>query len=279
MEHVLNCIFALAALLAILDYFGVKPNKPLWGIPMPPTRNWKLAVMLILVVASLGMNGYSFYRSTRPKIVEKVIEKPVDRIVEKIVQPQCPKVETVKPRAQKKDKSATGSVPLASSPQPPMTQDCGGGNCAQSNGQTGGITAGQITNLEPITWYDWNGSAHRRQGNTFSAVAGQEFGNFGQMLALEKKSDWQGLRELAEKSASNNASWPTPLLELSIADYHMCKKEEAVSKMRAFISQATLAGQFSKSYDQPLKLAQDNITAMLAGKWPSNCSGDASTPQ
>jgi hypothetical protein len=59
----------------------------------------------------------------------------------------------------------------------------------------------------------------------------------------------------------------------------MCKKEEAVSKMRAFISQATLAGQFSKSYDQPLKLAQDNITAMLAGKWPSNCSGDASTPQ
>jgi hypothetical protein len=92
--HVLDCVLALAALVAILDYFGIKPKRPLWGILMPLTRNWKLAIMLILVAASLGMSAYGFYISFRPKVVEKTVtvtvEKPVDRIVEKEVPAKCP---------------------------------------------------------------------------------------------------------------------------------------------------------------------------------------------
>ncbi len=33
--------------------------------------------MLVLVVAAVGMSGYGFYRSSRPKIVERIIDKPV----------------------------------------------------------------------------------------------------------------------------------------------------------------------------------------------------------
>jgi hypothetical protein len=36
--------------------------------------------------------------------------------------------------------------------QPPMTQDCGGGNCAQTSGQQGGITAGIVIGTPPCPW-------------------------------------------------------------------------------------------------------------------------------
>jgi len=88
---VIDAIVALAALVAILDYFGLKPKHPLWGLAMPLNRNWKLGIMLGLVAASLGLSGYGFYRSLRPRIVERIVEKPVDRVVERVVQAECPK--------------------------------------------------------------------------------------------------------------------------------------------------------------------------------------------
>jgi hypothetical protein len=58
-----NLIIAIAALVAILDWFGIKPKQfPEWKI-MPLSRRWKLAIMLLLVAASLAMSAYSLYRS------------------------------------------------------------------------------------------------------------------------------------------------------------------------------------------------------------------------
>jgi hypothetical protein len=63
-------------------------------------RKRKLAIMLTVVGASLAFSGYNFYRSLRPKIVEKTVivtvEKPVDRVVEKVVHTDCPKKTTTK---------------------------------------------------------------------------------------------------------------------------------------------------------------------------------------
>ena len=63
----LNILVGVAALLSILDYFGIKPH---WASRkatiLPPDRSWKLIIMLILVAASLGMSGYDFYRFLRP---------------------------------------------------------------------------------------------------------------------------------------------------------------------------------------------------------------------
>ena len=58
---------------------------------------------------------------------------------------------------------------VSTNPPPVVCKD--NANCGVSTGQTGGITAGQIVNQEPITWYEWNGVTHKRQGNTFTAVA------------------------------------------------------------------------------------------------------------
>jgi hypothetical protein len=74
-SHLLDCLLAVAALVAVLDYFGIKPKKPVWGLAMPLSRNWKLVIMLVLVAASLGMSGYGIYRSLRPKIVGRIVEK------------------------------------------------------------------------------------------------------------------------------------------------------------------------------------------------------------
>jgi hypothetical protein len=139
-------VFVLvAAIVAILDYFGVKPKQRSDGGKMSLSRGWKLVLMLMLVAISLGLSGYGFYRSLRPKIV--VVEKPVDRIVEKekLVQSDCSHVVHPKKNAEKKDvthKDTLGPLPS------PIQQDCGGGNCAASVGQQGGITAGQI-NIAP----------------------------------------------------------------------------------------------------------------------------------
>lgn len=64
-QTIINGIVAVAALVAILDYFGIKPKQPLWGLTMPLSRNWKLGIMLGLLSASLGMSGLDLYRSTR----------------------------------------------------------------------------------------------------------------------------------------------------------------------------------------------------------------------
>lgn len=55
LKAVLNGLFAVAALVAVLDYFGIKPKEPVWGVAMPLNKNWKLGIMLGLVAMSLGM--------------------------------------------------------------------------------------------------------------------------------------------------------------------------------------------------------------------------------
>src|SRR5437899_9358980 len=71
----IDFVVAIASLVAILDYFGIRPNEqPRWGLKMPMQRNWKLGLMLSLVTASLGMSGYGLYRSsiTCPEIPKQV---------------------------------------------------------------------------------------------------------------------------------------------------------------------------------------------------------------
>jgi hypothetical protein len=91
-QEIVDLIVCLASLAAILEYFGIKPKRNAEGSAMASGRKWKLAIMLVLVGASLGLSGYSFYRSRRPRVVEKTvtIEKPVEKIVEKLVPQNCP---------------------------------------------------------------------------------------------------------------------------------------------------------------------------------------------
>jgi hypothetical protein len=135
----LEVLGAVASVVVILDYLGIKPTANAWGSIMALNQKWKLVIMLGLVGLMLFFSGYGFYRSLRPKIVEKTVtvtvEKPVDRVVEKVVHADCPKTTT---------KQKGPAIPVQPQQQPPMTQDCGGAQCAQSSGQSGGFT-GQLT--------------------------------------------------------------------------------------------------------------------------------------
>jgi len=132
MQGILNILVGLAALVAILDYFGVKPKQRSDGGKMSIGRRWKLVLMLSLVAASLALSGYGFYRSIHPLIVEKIVEKPVDRIVEKSVPMLCPEQKSPMKPSHIKTAAPTPKI----SPALPSSQSCPNGICigGENNG-------------------------------------------------------------------------------------------------------------------------------------------------
>ena len=132
--------FVLWAFAAII---GITKLVKQWRKEGPMSLPLKGVYLALLF--GFAVSAISLYFNYRPRIVQvvKIVEKPVDRIVEKIVQADCPKVEYSKPSAKTERKSAKIDTPPTPA-QPSMKQDCGGGDCAQSSGQTGGITAGQL---------------------------------------------------------------------------------------------------------------------------------------
>jgi hypothetical protein len=145
---ILGVLSGLAALVAILDFFGFRPRKPMLASPMSPGRVWKFVVMLVVIASSLALSGIAFYRSLRPKIVEKIVEKPVVKVVEKAVQVPCPE----KPREAKQGKSSSPKPPVMVSGvnNPPIGTVTQGAASAFSNNQQGGITAGTVNIGTPL---------------------------------------------------------------------------------------------------------------------------------
>jgi hypothetical protein len=138
-------IGCIAGLVAILDYFGIKPKRNADDVLMPPSRRWKLGIMLALVAFSLGLASYSFYRSRRPRIVEKIVEKPVDRIVETIVPQKCP------PMASPEKKKAS----LGSTPPTVGTLNQGAGSISQIGGAGNQATVNNLsTRPDPVFHWD-----------------------------------------------------------------------------------------------------------------------------
>lgn len=135
-----------AAIIAALPPLGIdvrffgRPNVPLEGIPYFRARQAQRAIVVALI--SLGVSVGAFYYFFRPRVVEKIVEKPV----EKLVLAPCPEpqVPSAKPIVGNKSPKTSKDANISSPTQAPQTQFCEGGNCAQSSGQTGGITAGQI---------------------------------------------------------------------------------------------------------------------------------------
>ncbi|HXC42218.1 MAG TPA: hypothetical protein VNY51_01705 [Candidatus Dormibacteraeota bacterium] len=121
---------AAASVAVILDYLGIKPSAIAWGSIMALNQKWKLVIMLALVGLSLFFSGYGFYRSLRPRIVERTvtIEKPV----EKIVQAECPKAEskatTPKTLKPKKDAATIPVEPQQTTINAPNGIGISGGN-------------------------------------------------------------------------------------------------------------------------------------------------------
>lgn len=139
-SDIVDAFVILASLVAILDYFGIKP-KSLGGTLVPFSRRWKLAIMLILVGASAALSGYGFYRSLRPRIIEKIVERPVEKIV------PCPeqKEPVVTPVPGAKPPKSRGPIVTNTTSAPKIAQAPQGG-IQQSN--SGGVNVLQGTTGE-----------------------------------------------------------------------------------------------------------------------------------
>jgi hypothetical protein len=150
--HVVDCVVCFAAFLAILDYFGIRLDHPAGGLPISRNRKWKMGVMLCLVAAGLGMSIHAFYRSFRPKIIEKVVEKPVEHAIVRTVSIPCPV--TKKPRCESRPDIR---LPNTGADSPPVETVIQGNGSAFSNNQQGGITAGSVnlTN-RPDPKFEWS---------------------------------------------------------------------------------------------------------------------------
>lgn len=127
----IDVVVALAAIAAILQFFGITPASLRGGIVMPISRRWKLGLMLATVALSLGLSGYGFYRSLRPKIVEKTVEK----ITEKPVPIPCPKAE----------EPAKPKPPAKPTTKPPKQSSNAAGSTSNAPGSVGAPSAGSVT--------------------------------------------------------------------------------------------------------------------------------------
>jgi hypothetical protein len=113
-------------------------------------RQRKPWLAFAVLAVSIGLSAGAFYYFFRPRIVEKSVERIV--VKEKTIQAVCPKVTSPKQAATTRSApTSTSSTAPATSPLSPpasavapATLDCGGGSCAQSFGQTGGVTAGTV---------------------------------------------------------------------------------------------------------------------------------------
>lgn len=172
-ELVFAAIAAVAAIVAVLPLLGFdiriigRPKMPVEGLPH--VRSKQAWIALGIATISLVVSGMAFYYFFRPRVVEKIVEKPVDRIVEKIVQKDCPKTEPV-------NKSKHLSIPNQDpKTAPPLSQECAlGANCAQSTGQSGGITAGQIN----VGAQDWEALLDGSKQNALIAALKKSKGKF-----------------------------------------------------------------------------------------------------
>jgi len=157
---IFGLIATIAALLYILEYFGIKPSAPIWGLTMPLNRNWKLATMLSLVAISLWLSGAAFYKSRHPKIVERFVEKPVDRIVPG----DCPKGDSHPATGKDKKPKPTAepkTPPISEVPKPqPPSQNCPNGICIGGE-NSGNPTVNNFGPLVPdVTWSLENKAPH-----------------------------------------------------------------------------------------------------------------------
>jgi hypothetical protein len=139
-----DLVVTVAALFQILDYWGIRPGDR--SAPLLLGRKWKLAIMLGLMAVSLGLSGYGFYRSLRPKIVEKTIT--VEKIVEKVVPQNCPQPPApTKPKKSSAAKAANPPTVSTSGSDSPGVGSInqGAGSIAQVGGSGNQAT---VNNLE-----------------------------------------------------------------------------------------------------------------------------------
>jgi hypothetical protein len=228
---------AIASLVVILEYFGIRPTPHAWKDIMSLSQRWKFAIMLVLIAASFGFSGYAFYRSRRPIVVEKIVEKSVDKLVPQ----KCPAPTTSKqqrpPIEHKKD--------VASHAATNMPSQAANGN---DNGQVGQLTQGSGSiaqvggngNIATIDrpydtkiMYSYDGSQRRTisQGGTKDVLTVETPYAYNRMAVMVNKRDWDGLILFCQGQRKIDPTWATLFVFEANANVHLGNIDKADSAL------------------------------------------------
>jgi tetratricopeptide (TPR) repeat protein len=86
--------------------------------------------------------------------------------------------------------------------------------------------------------YIFNGAKKETFGGNINTVAGEEFGVFQEMVALEQSKEYPALVKLCEQQITKTPSWLTPYLYLGIAQANTGLKDEAIKNIRYVVNNA-----------------------------------------
>jgi hypothetical protein len=145
-------------------------------------------------------------------------------------------------------KESGGTVPPAATPpqQPPINQDCGGGNCAASVGQQGGITAGQLN-------VDTDRRLSHKQiadiGAAKAACASMPFVNVTASSDEAKRYAYQLISALHVAGCHADLALPIPGLRPNIEGVHIGVRDltnidPSAAKLGAILSDAHVPSTF-----------------------------------
>jgi hypothetical protein len=233
-------VFVLvASVLAILEYFGVKPRQRSEGAKMSPSRKWKLAIMLTLVAASLSLSGYSFYRSRHPIVIEKIVEKPVDRIVEKLVPQECQKNQNRKPQKLKPSKASQTPATASASDHGAAVGSITQG--PDSIAQVGGAGNSAVINAGfPRTVWNENGTkiVWTNPGTSIFYDKTDQLDSYNKYFDLQKESRWSEALALTDSCITATPDWLTPYVFSATANYNLGNYDKAYERIKYFFDHA-----------------------------------------
>ncbi|MGA9863728.1 MAG: hypothetical protein WA383_19790 [Terriglobales bacterium] len=111
-------------------------------------RSLATIIIIPIVTFALGFFGPSILKKLTEKPPQKAYQSSTPAEIAQMTSPLTTQGQSSNSRNTGANgaSSTRGKVPheAPNTPPPAILQDCGGGNCAVSSGQTGGVTAGQI---------------------------------------------------------------------------------------------------------------------------------------
>jgi len=208
-SFVVDIFVIVGTLIATLQYFDLTPKSLAGGSPMSLGRRWKLAIMLGLMAISLSLSGFGFYRSLRPRIVEKIVEKPVDRVVEKSVQAECPQ----SPKGRRVD---TSKKQLVLPPGTVIEAKTVAPDSAAVGINTGTVNVNPDP-TKPVITYFLNGEQRISTPGNIAGALGERDA-YNEMLKLTAEQQWTQVLSLSDAEIEKAPKWITAYYYKALAE-------------------------------------------------------------
>lgn len=275
LETVILYFVGVCALMLIVLHVGTLVLAKYWPKIIQneaneaPRKSWRLAVPALALAIMLGFGWLvkskpdtSVATSNGPSAPQSSQLSPV---------PSRSAASSVNGKTVETGKTRKGHSPIKSGNNAASnSQECAAGaKCAQSNGQTGGITAVDVTVNPPVNpnaavkTYDYDGTLRIIGPGVYSAYSGKK----DAFQTIVKKADagnWKDVLAIAQDETHKTPEWLTPYFDMGYAYMYLCNRPEAIKNFKYFSEKASGGPTFTNPAYQAAKLAN----VLESGKWP-----------